>query len=194
MAPTTDSELRLREARLEGGEQALQALKQATRDLELKAAGFDKSIRRLEHRQASHLKWMIGSVVGLAAILSAVAIAMLLNEAAERRALDARIGTVVTDTQTALDRIDDALAALRDRADASERDIHTGRGATEALLQGFTALQERIDDSNHRRHDRGFGRDQGSDARAHRSETATAGALSARISAASQSRSFARRR
>lgn len=114
-------ELKLREARVQGAEQAISALQEATRALERRAAAFDENMRRIERRQIGNLKWTIGTFLGLSAVLASIGIVILLNQEDERRTLDALIAAEVT--------------ATRQGIEAMERNASTQALALEAVKQ-----------------------------------------------------------
>ncbi|MEZ5667436.1 MAG: hypothetical protein R3F55_08400 [Alphaproteobacteria bacterium] len=150
MTVPAEQELRLREARVEGAEQALDALRQATLALERRAAGFDAEVRRLQDRQGGALRWTVGAILGLGGILAAVAIVLITGEAAERRSLDARLTAELAGLSARIDSIDATLARLAAQASATEAAAEQSRGAADGLAAQFAALQQRIDASNHR--------------------------------------------
>ena len=152
-----EQELKLRAARLQGAEQGLRALKEATLDLERRAAGFADDIRRLEAGQIRALRWTVGSILALGLILGGSGLGLLLDQAAERRALDSRLAATIAAIEAEADAMARAVGALAARAEATERAAARGGAAAENLLARVEELSRGLDDTN-RRNDLMLGR------------------------------------
>lgn len=147
--PTTE-ELRLREARIQGAEQGVQALKAATLDLERRAVQFDADFRRLEASHASMLKWTVGSILALGAILAAVVTVLLLSQWEARRELDTRLATEITGLRAQAGAIERTVAALALDAQTTEQSAARSLETSEALLGAIDAVRLGLERTNHR--------------------------------------------
>ena len=150
MQPPTEEELRLREARVDGAERAIAALKEASLDLERRAAQFDDDIKRIHDKQNATLRWTIGAIIGFGATLAAIGIVIVTGESAERRALDNRISDSLAGMRLEAGTTATAMADLAVRTRATELATGQSREAADNLIEQFAALQLRIDQANHR--------------------------------------------
>ena len=150
MQTPTVEELKLREARVQGAEQAISALKEATIELDRRAAAFDADIQRIESRQAGNLKWTIGAILGFGAILATVGVVLLIAQIDERRSLDSRITAEITTTRQQIEAIERDVNTLTQALEAVRHDAASGLQAAESLSGGVSALQQRLDEALHR--------------------------------------------
>jgi len=150
METPSDEELKLREARVQGAEHGVQALKQATLDLERRAAQFDIDVHRLEDKQASTLKWTVGSILALGAILASVGIALLMYQADARRDLDARLASEISSLRAQADQIERTVTALDLNARSTEEAASRSLETTEALVGAIGEVRQGLERTNHR--------------------------------------------
>jgi hypothetical protein len=150
MESPNEHELKLREARVQGAEHGIQALKDATLELERRATQFDADIRRLEDGQASTIRWTVGSILGLGVILGTFGIVLLLNQAGERRELDARLASQIESIRAQTDIMAESVAALTGRSESTDQAAGRALEASEVLLGMIAELRDGLDESDRR--------------------------------------------
>lgn len=150
METPSEHELKLREARVQGAEQAVQALKDATLELERRAAQFATDIRRLEDGQARLLRWTVGAILALGLILGGAGIALLLDQGEERRALDLRLSGQLDAIRARADTLAGDVAATAEQARLTGQAATRGGEAADALLAAVAELAQGLDDTNRR--------------------------------------------
>lgn len=145
-----EKELRLREARVEGAEHAIQALRDASLDLQRTVDGLERDLRSLENRQARHLYWTLGTILGLGGIITAIVITLTVQQSGERRALDMRISDGLAVLQQRSLEIGQAIASVEQRTGNTDDAVAAIGQTSERLAAEFGDLRDDLAETDHR--------------------------------------------